>query len=205
MSHEPLETPILWAQIETAIRRRPRVDPLSIELVMARVRAVEAEPARRAGAGKQLGRWFERVSGLDLRGPSALALVAASLLLAVGVVVGRFTATREAGAPSVAPVAVTPSDAREMELRPVQFVFVAKDARSVTIAGDFNDWNPVSTPMRAAGADGVWSIVLPLPPGRHLYSFVVDGRRWMPDDDAPRAPENEFGAESSVILVERGS
>ena len=91
-----------------------------------------------------------------------------------------------------------------LDERPVQFVFVAKDARMVTIAGDFNDWNATATPLRRAGADGVWSIVLPLPPGRHLYSFVVDGRRWVPDAEAPRAPEDEFG-ESSVVLVERGS
>jgi hypothetical protein len=48
-----------------------------------------------------------------------------------------------------------------------------------------------------------WAIELSLPPGRHVYAFVVDGREWVPDAAAARAPEDEFGRPNSVILIPR--
>jgi 1,4-alpha-glucan branching enzyme len=138
-------------------------------------------------------------------------LLAASLIMAIGLFALRGLrhsldippiVPGTSASPAILAAARTRAPTAE---RPVQFVFVARDARMVTIAGDFNDWNPTTTPLKRAGADGVWSIVLPLSPGRHLYSFVVDGQRWVPDAEAPRAPENEFGTESSVVLVERGT
>jgi 1,4-alpha-glucan branching enzyme len=82
----------------------------------------------------------------------------------------------------------------------VQFVFVAENATHVSMAGDFNDWNPNVTPLRRTGAAGVWSVVVPLAPGAYLYAFVVDGD-WVADAAAPRASENAFGGPSSIVLV----
>jgi 1,4-alpha-glucan branching enzyme len=66
--------------------------------------------------------------------------------------------------------------------------------------GDFNDWDPRATPLRAT-ADSVWSVVVPLRPGRYHYTFVVDGTRWSRDPSAPRALEDDFGTPTSVITV----
>jgi hypothetical protein len=80
-----------------------------------------------------------------------------------------------------------------------QFVLVAPQAASVSLVGDFNDWDPARSPMRTAG--GVWATVVPLAPGRYRYAFLVNGAEWRADPAAPRAMDDEFGTPSSVVTV----
>lgn len=63
------------------------------------------------------------------------------------------------------------------ELCEASFTFDAPAAKQVLLAGEFNDWDGKSAPMRRDG-DGVWRTTLRLPPGFYHYKFVVDGR-WM--------------------------
>ena len=56
----------------------------------------------------------------------------------------------------------------------IPFVFPAPAARRVSLAGDFNNWDPEDMPMYK-GSDGVWYLTVSLPPGRHEYRFVADG------------------------------
>jgi hypothetical protein len=81
----------------------------------------------------------------------------------------------------------------------VRFVLIDSAARSVSIVGDFNEWRPDKTPL-IAPKPGVWSVSLPLSPGRHEYAFIVDGKRWVVDP-ASIPSSDEFGTESSVLLV----
>ena len=83
----------------------------------------------------------------------------------------------------------------------VQFGFVAPHASSVALVGDFNNWDPKSTPLRAASTGGVWSVEVPIQPGRHLYAFVVDGTVWRPDPAAPKATGEDFGEPNSALTV----
>ena len=86
--------------------------------------------------------------------------------------------------------------------RRLQFVVVAPQAATVSLVGDFNDWDAARTPMRLLRADGpVWSAVVPLAPGRYHYAFLVNGSRWVPDPAAPVASDDGFGAPSSVVTV----
>lgn len=39
-----------------------------------------------------------------------------------------------------------------------------------------------------------------LPPGRHEYKFLVDGKDWWNDPDAPKTP-NLWGSENSYVDV----
>lgn len=87
----------------------------------------------------------------------------------------------------------------------VQFVLVAPGANHVALVGDFNDWDPDTTPLRRASDGHMWTVELPLAPGRHTYAFVVDGNRWVQDESAPLAPEDEFGVRNSVVLVGAGT
>jgi len=82
----------------------------------------------------------------------------------------------------------------------VRFALVAPGAARVTLVGDFNQWNPSATPLRAAGDGRTWVASVPLPPGRHVYAFVVDGGLTA-DPRAPRAGDEDFDAPSSVVLV----
>ena len=79
-----------------------------------------------------------------------------------------------------------------------QFVLTAPDAKKVSLAGDFTGWQPAFTMTRTE--PGVWTVVIPLDPGIHQYSFVVDGERWMPDPAAP-AVNDGFGGKNSRIAV----
>jgi hypothetical protein len=80
-----------------------------------------------------------------------------------------------------------------------QFVLVAPQASSVSLVGDFNDWDPARSPMQTA--QGVWATSVPLAPGRYRYAFLVNGVEWRADPGAPRARDDEFGTPSSVITV----
>ncbi len=83
----------------------------------------------------------------------------------------------------------------------VQFGFAAPHASSVALVGDFNDWDPKATPLRAASTGGVWSVEVPITPGRHLYAFVVDGKVWRPDPAAPQATGEDYGEPNSALTV----
>jgi 1,4-alpha-glucan branching enzyme len=69
------------------------------------------------------------------------------------------------------------------------------------VVGDFNDWDPAATPLRRGNEGGTWTVELRLPPGRYRYTFLVDGRRWVPDPEEPRAADDDFGAPMSVLTV----
>ncbi len=83
----------------------------------------------------------------------------------------------------------------------VVFAFVAPAASNVSLVGEFNDWDTGATPLALVDSRGVWSVTLPLRPGRYLYMFVVDGTRWAPDPAAPVAPDDGFGVPNSVVTV----
>jgi hypothetical protein len=82
----------------------------------------------------------------------------------------------------------------------VRFVLVAPDARAVSLAGTFNQWDARATPLVRSGPTGVWTATLTLPAGQHQYAFVVDGVRWVPDPGAP-AVDDGFGRRNSVLTL----
>jgi 1,4-alpha-glucan branching enzyme len=90
------------------------------------------------------------------------------------------------------------------------FRFSAASARQVTLAGDFNNWGGTQTgrydasidPMTDADGDGIWSVVVPLPPGRYQYKFVIDGGvRWEEDPGSFDTIDDGYGGVNSLIVV----
>jgi hypothetical protein len=96
-----------------------------------------------------------------------------------------------------------PASRHELVVHPneVLFVMPAPNAQSVTLVGNFNGWE--ATPLTDANEDGIWTVSLPLAPGRYEYAFVVDGRWWGHD---PLADEyvRSFGEINSVRYVGLG-
>jgi 1,4-alpha-glucan branching enzyme len=92
----------------------------------------------------------------------------------------------------------------------IMFRYHAPSARLVTLAGDFNNWggtqgggryDPSINPMSDPDGDGTWTLVLPLPPGRYQYKFVIDGGvRWEQDPSNPDKAM-EAGFENSLVVV----
>ncbi len=76
-----------------------------------------------------------------------------------------------------------------------------REARTVLIAGDFNNWSPVSTPMQSRQRAGEWSMTLPLRPGRYRYRFIVDGK-WVTDPHNKYVEANQYGELDNVVEVD---
>ncbi|MCX5633553.1 MAG: AAA family ATPase [Phycisphaerae bacterium] len=81
----------------------------------------------------------------------------------------------------------------------VKFVTLYPRARSVQIAGDFNNWQPQQTTMKPA-QDGKWELALTLAPGKYRYRMVVDGQ-WQQDPYNEQVEMNPFGEFNSVLEV----
>jgi len=65
-------------------------------------------------------------------------------------------------------------DAPHRPLHLVDFFCRAPQAKSVSLIGDFNGWQPGAHPMTRM-PDGGWVIRMELPHGHHQYLFLVDG------------------------------
>lgn len=86
----------------------------------------------------------------------------------------------------------------------VQFTLPVPAAHQVVVVGDFNHWDTHATPLRRTPS-GTWRATVRLKPGAHVYSFVVDGSRWVPDPAAPLAPGSDFGSPNSLVTVTPGA
>lgn len=84
--------------------------------------------------------------------------------------------------------------------RDVTFEIQAQPGSTVHVAGTFNDWTPEEHPLRDQNGDGIFSTVIPLPPGRHEYKFVINGV-WCIDPECTEWVRNEYGSLNSVVTV----
>jgi len=82
----------------------------------------------------------------------------------------------------------------------VAFVTLCPRAKSVQIAGDFNNWQPAKNPMQRVGDSGVWQTEIKLPRGKYRYRLVVDGQ-WQQDPYNELTELNPFGEFNSVLEV----
>jgi 1,4-alpha-glucan branching enzyme len=83
--------------------------------------------------------------------------------------------------------------------RMTSFAFQAPRARQVSLAGDFNNWDPKAGPMQKR-ADGVWHLSVALKPGRYEYRFFAD-EVWCDDPAAELKTVNAMGTENSVRII----
>lgn len=91
-------------------------------------------------------------------------------------------------------------------MKPIKFSCFAPDARSVFVAGTFNDWNPGTLPLDRK-KDGHWRTTVPLPPGHQEFKFIVDGE-WCCEpgceheyQGCPKCRANAFGTMNRVLEV----
>ena len=91
------------------------------------------------------------------------------------------------------------SDDKSLAQTSIPFSFDAPKARKVSLAGDFNNWDPEDMPMYK-GSNGVWYLTVSLMPGRHEYRFVADGV-WQDDPTAQQRIANAMGSENCMKTV----
>jgi hypothetical protein len=140
--------------------------------------------------------WSPRPVRLTLRpayGLAFAALAAAALVLPPS----PPTASVEGAAPRTAAFAHAAPPVY------VQFRITVPNARSVALAGTFTGWKPAYRLRRTAR--GEWTALVPLRPGVHDYAFVVDGRTWVSDPNAPQVDDSFGGTNSRISLPPIGA
>jgi hypothetical protein len=84
----------------------------------------------------------------------------------------------------------------------VRFTLAAPEARSVAVAGDFNDWDASTARLERKRDGGPWELELRLKKDSlYSYNFVIDGERWILDPSTVDFVEDGFGGSSSLIRL----
>lgn len=93
------------------------------------------------------------------------------------------------------------------QARPVvenhRFVLYHPESSEARLVGTFTGWKPVE--MARVGNNGYWTITLPLPPGEHRYSFLLEDSIPIPDPTISSRETDDFGGQNSVITVGRNN
>lgn len=76
------------------------------------------------------------------------------------------------------------------------FRLTAPGAKTVSVRGSFNAWEP--RPLKRQ-RNGVWTTWMMLEPGRYEYRFFVDGE-WE-NDPAAETVQNEYGSTNCLLIV----
>ena len=90
-------------------------------------------------------------------------------------------------------------NAASPQLMLVRFEFTSPTAKTVCIAGTFNQWKPEAKTLHSSGA-GNWWKETSLAPGTYEYCLVVDGN-WILDPRARESVPNPFGGRNSILTV----
>ncbi len=171
-----------WERMVESFRTAaPRGDapPWLEQRVMAEIAVL---PAR--GAVRRALDWLVRPASVRLS-PLAWALVAATLVL-------LFVWQPRDGGPLLDPAAGP--------VVYVQFSLEAPNATSVSVAGDFSEWQPAFS-LEDPDGDGVWTARVPVEPGVYAYMFLVDESSWQTDPNAGRYQDDGFGNRNAVLAV----
>ena len=84
-------------------------------------------------------------------------------------------------------------------LRAVNFICHASQAKSVSLVGDFNQWNAATHPLKQM-PDHSWLLTVELKHGHHRYAFIVDGVLTL-DPHAQGITRNERGERVCLVPV----
>ncbi len=198
-----------------AASRSPAPPPeFASETVEALPPASDARDSSPVSLGDWLqGLWRRATRPVTVPVRPAYALVPILLLSAMAWVLWPVAPSSTGGGSSVEPVQSTPSATSSQPVASesaapddrktvwIRFLYPDNDADSVAVAGDFNQWQPISLTPRTVDGRTVWTGLVPVPRGEHEYQFVIDGDRWVPDPLAPETRSDGFGAQNAVLEV----
>ena len=215
MIDEHDESTAFVERIAKTLRTEEHADPSFRGNVMAavqnlaRTEGVADAPRLSPSGGTRLAErptpaWWKRSYWVRVTPITALAMAAGVAALAVGLFLYSGYSLASGRRPQ--DVAVRRETVRETvhdTVHVVRFVLVDSSARSVSLVGEFNQWQKGAIVLHAASRPGVWTVDVPLTDGRHEYAFIVrdaQGEHWVADPVADKKLD-DFGTESSVISV----
>jgi 1,4-alpha-glucan branching enzyme len=88
---------------------------------------------------------------------------------------------------------------KDLNVKEFEIIFYAPEAKEVFLAGEFNQWNTQSLPMKR-DEKGIWKFKTPLPPGRYEYKFYVDGN-WFEGSTGAEQVFNPLGTQNFVLEI----
>jgi hypothetical protein len=186
-------------QIAAELRRPVRLDPRFDERVMEALNApdvIPLHPARQPRRPWIVRPWTVRVAPIT-------AFAAAAALVGI-VAIGAWqlrpveqvqVASQPVSDSNLLPVANTGEEPLVLH----QFTYYQKGLKSISLVGEFNDWDADST-MLTEVSPGVWTVSLPLRPGVYEYQFILNGAQRVTDPTMPQV-SNDFGSPNSVVTV----
>lgn len=78
---------------------------------------------------------------------------------------------------------------------------IVSSAKKVTLAGDFNEWDIESIPMKKQKS-GEFSVSIDLIKGQEYeFKYHIDGVGWLNEKGADKQVPNEFKGVNSVVIV----
>lgn len=80
----------------------------------------------------------------------------------------------------------------------VKFVYRDSEAKTVHIAGDFNNWQMI--PMHRHDG-GLWTVTVPITTGQYNYQFVIDGKKFVTDPNASEKSDDGYGQKDSILSL----
>lgn len=185
-----------WLNLEMVIAeagRLPRIAP-STQFTARVLATLDADPR---GVLDRFVAWMTAPRTLQWNLGGAMAVAAVAILAVAGLlqlVLARIVEV-PFGSPPAQLVSLEPAPTTH-----VRMVLVQPGAKSVSVAGDFNGWNPDRTSMKRSDG-GVWTATIRLKPGRYQYMFVIDGKQWLADPLAPEDTGDGFGSKNAVLDV----
>lgn len=188
-----------WLNLELVAAeaaRLPRIVPSAAFLSRVKAQTIPVTP----GLWDRLLALFTMPRTLEWNVAGAMAMACVVVMAMAGLL--RLSPERIVEVPVVAPLAQTASFGSAMEPKVfVRLVLLEPNAQSVSVAGDFNEWNPAKTKLERTDG-GMWTVTLPLKPGRYEYMFVIDGKQWIADPLAMEGMGDGFGSQNAVLDVE---
>ena len=89
--------------------------------------------------------------------------------------------------------------ARISKAKPAQFSFYAPQAKKVTVAGNFNNWD-IKALTAKRDSKGNWVAKANLKPGKYEYKFFVDGH-WVNDPKCTSCVPNGMGSCNCTLEI----
>lgn len=94
-----------------------------------------------------------------------------------------------------------PKGKKRAKKKSVTFKADFPQARTVKLAGDFNNWSLSDAFILDQDEKGNWVKEIPLTPGRYEYKYIVDGQ-WLLDPGNEKFVESSIGGKNSVLVVD---
>jgi hypothetical protein len=181
------------------LRVLPPVDADAVQRVVAAAALARVTPAAEDEQLARPRRWRGILIGTA--GVAAAALVAAVVSMRIA---RRPAAPSASQIPAPVVAALRSASLGDGEVLPVPQQFVLTEARAhrVSVVGDFNGWNAAAAPMTRSPDGRLWSTTILVPPGRHMYAFMVDDSLMLAPGQ-PTARDPDLGVEASVMIAGR--